>query len=90
MTIAPSIGSTTLKYGDVERVDRCRDGVARPGEGKEEAVALGPDLRSVVGRKGRPDQRPMAIEEGFPARAGQRLGVAFAAPFEVVPMGWGE
>ena len=28
--------------------------------------------------------------EGFGRQAGQRLGVAFAASFEVFPMGWGE
>lgn len=28
--------------------------------------------------------------EGFCRPVGQRLGVAFAAPFEVFPMGWGE
>jgi LmbE family N-acetylglucosaminyl deacetylase len=28
--------------------------------------------------------------EGFGRQGGQRLGVAFAAPFEVFPMGWGE
>jgi LmbE family N-acetylglucosaminyl deacetylase len=28
--------------------------------------------------------------EGFGRQSGQRLGVAFAAPFEVFPMGWGE
>jgi LmbE family N-acetylglucosaminyl deacetylase len=28
--------------------------------------------------------------EGFGRQAGQRMGVAFAAPFEVFPMGWGE
>ena len=28
--------------------------------------------------------------EGFARQAGQRLGVAFAAAFEVFPMGWGE
>jgi LmbE family N-acetylglucosaminyl deacetylase len=28
--------------------------------------------------------------EGFGRQAGQRLGVALAAPFEVFPMGWGE
>jgi len=28
--------------------------------------------------------------EGFGRQAGQRLGVAFAAAFEVFPMGWGE
>ncbi len=28
--------------------------------------------------------------EGFARQGGQRLGVPFAAPFEVFPMGWGE
>ena len=28
--------------------------------------------------------------EGFGRQAGQRLGTAFAATFEVFPMGWGE
>jgi hypothetical protein len=28
--------------------------------------------------------------EGFSRQVGQRLGVAFAAPFEVFPMGWDE
>jgi len=28
--------------------------------------------------------------EGYSRGAGQRMGVAFAAPFEVFPMGWGE
>jgi hypothetical protein len=28
--------------------------------------------------------------EGFGRQAGQHLGVAFAAPFEVFPMGWGD
>ena len=28
--------------------------------------------------------------EGFSRQSGQRLGVAFAATFEVFPMGWGE
>ena len=28
--------------------------------------------------------------EGHARQAGQRMGVAFAAPFEVFPMGWGE
>ena len=33
---------------------------------------------------------PREMLEGFGRQAGQRLGVAFAAPFEVFPMGWGE
>ena len=33
---------------------------------------------------------PREFLEGFGRQAGQRLGVAFAAPFEVFPMGWGE
>ena len=28
--------------------------------------------------------------EGHSRAAGQRMGVTFAAPFEVLPMGWGE
>ena len=28
--------------------------------------------------------------EGFSRQSGQRLGVTFAATFEVFPMGWGE
>jgi hypothetical protein len=33
---------------------------------------------------------PREFLEGFAAQAGQRLGTAFAATFEVFPMGWGE
>ena len=33
---------------------------------------------------------PREFLEGMARPAGQRLGVAFAAPFEVFPMGWGE
>lgn len=33
---------------------------------------------------------PREFLEGFARGAGQRLGVPFAAPFEVFPMGWGE
>ena len=33
---------------------------------------------------------PQEFLEGFARPVGQRLGVAFAAPFEVFPMGWGE
>jgi LmbE family N-acetylglucosaminyl deacetylase len=36
------------------------------------------------------DWDPREFLEGFARGAGQRLGVAFAAPFEVFPMGWGE
>jgi LmbE family N-acetylglucosaminyl deacetylase len=32
---------------------------------------------------------PQEFLEGFARPVGQRLGVAFAAPFEVFPMGWG-
>jgi len=32
---------------------------------------------------------PREFLEGFSRPVGQRLGVAFAAPFEVFPMGWG-
>jgi len=32
---------------------------------------------------------PAEFLEGFGRATGQRLGVAFAAPFEVFPMGWG-
>jgi len=32
---------------------------------------------------------PREFLEGMARAAGQRLGVAFAAPFEVIPMGWG-
>ncbi|WP_295656483.1 PIG-L deacetylase family protein [uncultured Nocardioides sp.] len=33
---------------------------------------------------------PREFLEGFGRQAGQRMGVAFAATFEVLPMGWGE
>jgi len=33
---------------------------------------------------------PREMLEGYARGAGQRMGVAFAAPFEVFPMGWGE
>ena len=33
---------------------------------------------------------PREFLEGFGRQTGQRLGVAFAAPFEVFPMGWGD
>ena len=33
---------------------------------------------------------PREFLEGFGRQAGQRMGVAFAATFEVFPMGWGE
>ncbi|MEP6816653.1 MAG: PIG-L deacetylase family protein [Marmoricola sp.] len=33
---------------------------------------------------------PREFLEGMARATGQRLGVAFAAPFEVFPMGWGE
>ncbi len=33
---------------------------------------------------------PREFLEGFGRAAGQRLGVAFGASFEVFPMGWGE
>jgi LmbE family N-acetylglucosaminyl deacetylase len=33
---------------------------------------------------------PREFLEGFARGAGQRLGVPFAAPFEVFPMGWGD
>ena len=33
---------------------------------------------------------PGEFLEGFGRATGQRLGVAFAAPFEVFPMGWGD
>lgn len=33
---------------------------------------------------------PREFLEGFGRQAGQRLGVALAAPFEVFPMGWGD
>ena len=33
---------------------------------------------------------PREFLEGFGRQTGQRLGVAFAATFEVFPMGWGE
>ncbi len=33
---------------------------------------------------------PHEFLEGFGRPAGQRLGVTYAAPFEVFPMGWGE
>ena len=33
---------------------------------------------------------PREFLEGHSRVAGQRMGVTFAAPFEVFPMGWGE
>lgn len=33
---------------------------------------------------------PREFLEGMARGAGQRLGTAFAAPFEVIPMGWGD
>ena len=36
------------------------------------------------------DWDPREFLEGFARATGQRLGVAFAAPFEVFPMGWGD
>jgi LmbE family N-acetylglucosaminyl deacetylase len=33
---------------------------------------------------------PREFLEGMSRATGQRMGVAFAAPFEVFPMGWGE
>jgi LmbE family N-acetylglucosaminyl deacetylase len=36
------------------------------------------------------DWNPREFLEGFARQSGQRLGVAFAAPFEVFPLGWGE
>lgn len=36
------------------------------------------------------DWDPREFLEGMARAAGSRLGVAFAAPFEVFPMGWGE
>jgi LmbE family N-acetylglucosaminyl deacetylase len=33
---------------------------------------------------------PREFLEGFARGTGQRLGAAFAAPFEVLPMGWGD
>ena len=33
---------------------------------------------------------PREFLEGFARQGGQRLGVPFAAPFELFPMGWGE
>ena len=33
---------------------------------------------------------PQEFLEGFARPVGQRLDVAFAAPFEVFPMGWGD
>ncbi len=33
---------------------------------------------------------PREFLEGMARGTGQRLGVAFAAPFEVFPMGWGD
>jgi LmbE family N-acetylglucosaminyl deacetylase len=36
------------------------------------------------------DFDPREFLEGMARGTGQRLGVAFAAPFEVFPMGWGE
>jgi LmbE family N-acetylglucosaminyl deacetylase len=33
---------------------------------------------------------PREFLEGFARQTGQRMGVAFAASFEVFPMGWGE
>jgi LmbE family N-acetylglucosaminyl deacetylase len=39
---------------------------------------------------GWPDFDPREFLEGLGRQTGQRLGVTFAAPFEVFPMGWGE
>ncbi len=36
------------------------------------------------------DWDPREFLEGFARQAGQRMGVAFAASFEVFPMGWGD
>jgi hypothetical protein len=36
------------------------------------------------------DFDPREFLEGFGRQTGQRMGVAFAAAFEVFPMGWGE
>ena len=36
------------------------------------------------------DWDPREFLEGMARGTGQRLGVAFAAPFEVFPMGWGD
>jgi hypothetical protein len=33
---------------------------------------------------------PREFLEGMARATGQRMGVAFAAPFEVIPMGWGD
>ena len=33
---------------------------------------------------------PREFLEGMARQSGQRLGVAFAAPFEVYPLGWGD
>jgi len=33
---------------------------------------------------------PREFLEGFGRQTGQRMGVAFAASFEVFPMGWGD
>ena len=45
-----------------------------------------PTSRASAGRTGTPGE----FLEGFGRATGQRLGVAFAAPFEVFPMGWGD
>ena len=40
-------------------------------------------------KSGRLESCDPAFLEGMARGAGQRLDVAFAAPFEVFPMGWG-
>jgi LmbE family N-acetylglucosaminyl deacetylase len=46
--------------------------------------------RAYIEGLGWEDWDPREFLEGMSRATGQRLGVAFAAPFEVFPMGWGE
>jgi LmbE family N-acetylglucosaminyl deacetylase len=46
--------------------------------------------RAYIDGLGWEDFDPREMLEGLARQAGQRLGVAFAAPFEVFSMGWGE
>jgi LmbE family N-acetylglucosaminyl deacetylase len=45
--------------------------------------------RAYIEGLGWEDFDPREFLEGYSRGAGQRMGVAFAAPFEVFPMGWG-
>jgi LmbE family N-acetylglucosaminyl deacetylase len=46
--------------------------------------------RAYIDGLGWADWDPREFLEGFARQTGQRIGVAFAAGFEVFPMGWGE